>query len=182
MRQFYVLSLILLILLPSCHVRRKALEREREVRQANNRKQNTTPQYIAAYQKIAIQEMDKYGIPASITMAQAILESNSGNSELARNANNHFGIKSTRDWAGNTYYKQTNEENSIFRKYANTAESFTDHSKFLTHPRYSELFRLRRTDYKGWAYGLKRAGYATNPKYPELLINLIEKYELWKLD
>ena len=101
---------------------------------------------------------------------------------LARNANNHFGIKSTKDWKGKTYYKKTDEDNSVFRKYPDAEASYNDHSKFLTHSRYSTLFRLRSDDYKGWARGLKKAGYATNPNYPQLLINLIEKYELWKYD
>ena len=180
---------ILLVMLSSCHVRHEAHRKERKAEVIYNRHYNartspayTTLEYISLYKYIAIKEMQRYGIPASIILAQGILESNNGNSELARNANNHFGIKSARGWQGETYYKKTDEENSIFRKYATAEASFRDHSEFLMHQRYAQLFRLSTGDYKGWARGLKNAGYATNPKYPQLLINLIEKYELWKYD
>jgi LysM repeat protein len=140
-------------------------------------------QYIQAYKDGAIAEMHKFGIPASITLAQGMLESANGNSDLAVSANNHFGIKCHNDWTGPTFIKDDDKKNECFRKYASVYDSFDDHSLFLTtHSRYAFLFELKTTDYKGWAHGLKQAGYATNPKYPDLLINLIERYELYKYD
>ncbi len=142
----------------------------------------STEQYIELYKEDAIKEMNRYGIPASITLAQGIIESGSGNSDLAKNANNHFGIK-CHDWKGRGYYVDDDEKNECFRKYNSVYESFTDHSEFLKNrPRYSTLFELDITDYKGWAYGLKKAGYATNPQYPQILINLIEKFKLYEYD
>ncbi len=126
--------------------------------------------------------MREFGIPASITMAQALLESANGNSQLAREANNHFGIKCTNDWTGKTYHKDGNASNDCWRKYGNAAESFSDHSRFLQKSRYASLFKNSRTDYKAWAYGLQKTGYATNPKYPELLLNMIKKYNLTQYD
>ena len=127
--------------------------------------------------------MKEYRIPASITLAQGILESGSGNSRLAVKGNNHFGIKCHSDWKGKTIHEDDDEKQECFRKYKKAEDSYSDHSKFLTQRgRYSFLFDYETTDYKSWAYGLKKAGYATNPKYPELLIRLIEKYELYKFD
>lgn len=127
--------------------------------------------------------MDKFGIPASITLAQGILESASGNSFLATEANNHFGIKCHRDWKGGKVYRDDDAKNECFRSYKNPKESFKDHSLFLKNrSRYAFLFEEDLTDYKAWAKGLKKAGYATNKKYPQLLIGLIEKYELFKYD
>jgi flagellum-specific peptidoglycan hydrolase FlgJ len=142
----------------------------------------TSLTYIARFKGIAIQEMNLYGIPASITLAQGLYESGSGNSELAKNANNHFGIKCTSDWTGKSYYKDDDSHNDCFRVYNNPEESFRDHSKFLQRKNYAKLFELDKDDYKGWAYGLKAAGYATNPNYPQLLINVIEKYNLDQYD
>jgi flagellum-specific peptidoglycan hydrolase FlgJ len=119
--------------------------------------------------------MNKSGIPASITLAQGLLESGNGNGSLAREANNHFGIKCNTDWKGPTIFKDDDAAGECFRVYASAEESFRDHSVFLKRKRYSGLFELDRNDYKGWAYGLKQAGYATNPRYPELLIDLIAK-------
>ncbi len=142
-----------------------------------------TEKYIEEYKDAAIEEMKEYGIPASITLAQGILESGSGNSYLATEANNHFGIKCHRDWDGKRIYYSDDEENECFRVYDDAEESYRDHSLFLTErERYSELFKLSPTDYKAWAKGLKKAGYATNKHYADLLIDLIEKYELHKLD
>jgi flagellum-specific peptidoglycan hydrolase FlgJ len=138
--------------------------------------------YIAKFKDIAILEMNKYGVPASITLAQALLESGVGNSDLARYANNHFGIKCNSEWTGKTYYKDDDQKDDCFRVYENAEESFKDHSIFLKRKRYATLFDLPITDYKGWANGLKAAGYATNPKYPDLLINIIEKYNLQQYD
>ena len=139
--------------------------------------------YIETYKEIAISKMVEYKIPASITLAQGIFESASGTSRLATEANNHFGIKCHKEWTGNTIYIDDDETNECFRRYSNVEDSFIDHSNFLTsRPRYAELFTLEITDYKGWSYGLKKAGYATNPQYAEKLIELIERYNLNKYD
>ncbi len=126
--------------------------------------------------------MKSDGIPASITLAQAMLESANGNSSLARFANNHFGIKCTPDWKGKKYYKDDDKRNDCFRVYKDPESSFYDHTEFLKRPRYQALFKLKSTDYKGWAHGLKKCGYATDPNYPQMLINLIERYDLHKYD
>ncbi|MBN1339093.1 MAG: glucosaminidase domain-containing protein [Bacteroidales bacterium] len=140
-------------------------------------------EYIEIYKDIAMQEMKEYRIPASITLAQGILESASGNSELARKANNHFGIKCHLEWSGKTFIMDDDRANECFRVYTSPMESYKDHSVFLsTRDRYAGLFKLDILDYKGWATGLKQAGYATNPKYPELLISIIEEFELYKYD
>ena len=150
---------------------------------AQNNTKLTIEQYIEIYKDLAIAHMKEYRIPASITLAQAIIESSWGNSDLAVIANNHFGIKCHDDWTGPTFLKDDDKKNDCFRKYNNPDESFKDHSVFLsTKTRYASLFQLEITDYKGWACGLKKCGYATNPKYPELLTNLIEKYALNKYD
>lgn len=139
--------------------------------------------YIQKYCNIAMREMNDYGIPASITLAQGILESAAGTSRLAVQANNHFGIKCHNDWFGEKIYHDDDKRNECFRKYERAEESFIDHSQFLKdRPRYSFLFELDKTDYKAWAKGLKQAGYATDPNYPNRLITLIEKYELYKYD
>jgi flagellum-specific peptidoglycan hydrolase FlgJ len=139
--------------------------------------------YIAKYKDISKKEMKDYGVPTSITLAQGILESQSGNSNLATQGNNHFGIKCHKNWRGQTILHDDDESQECFRKYLNPEESFKDHSQFLaTRKRYAFLFRLPKTDYESWARGLKRAGYATDPSYPEKLIYIIEKYNLNKLD
>jgi len=166
----------------------------REVRRNNQRIQQdnsaqtatyqsfTSLQYIERFKGIAIQEMNLYGIPASITLAQGLFESGSGNSELARVANNHFGIKSSRDWTGPVYYKDDDQKNEAFRVYKIAEDSFRDHSEFLKKKNYAFLFELEKNDYVGWAQGLKKAGYATNPRYPALLIGIIQKYNLDQYD
>lgn len=141
----------------------------------------TRQQYINQWKDEAIKQMEKYGVPASIKLAQGILESADGNSMLARKANNHFGIK-CHGWNGPGVYKDDDAKNECFRKYKNAKESFDDHSQFLLKPRYAQLFTYKTTDYKAWAHGLKKAGYATNPKYPQLLIRIIEENELYKYD
>lgn len=139
-------------------------------------------QYFAQYKDIAIEQMRKYKIPASITLAQGVFESGAGNSILARKGNNHFGIK-CHNWDGKTMYYSDDNPNDCFRVYKNARESYEDHSVFLsTGSRYQALFRLKITDYKGWAHGLKKAGYATNPKYAYKLIDIIETYELYRYD
>lgn len=144
----------------------------------------TNQDYIDKYYPIAVRKMAEYKIPASITLAQGILESGSGNSQLAQKANNHFGIKCHSDWTGKGYYMDDDAADECFRVYDKPEESFADHSKFLTErARYKFLFTdYQVDDYKSWAKGLKEAGYATNPKYPELLIGLIERNELYKYD
>ncbi|MBO4281779.1 MAG: glucosaminidase domain-containing protein [Bacteroidales bacterium] len=138
--------------------------------------------YIEKYHSLAEQKMQTHGIPASITLAQGILESAAGTSDLAVKANNHFGIKCHSQWQGERYYKTDDAENECFRKYKSVEESYNDHSDFLKAKRYERLFSLPPADYKGWAEGLKACGYATNPKYPERLITLIEKYRLDTFD
>jgi LysM repeat protein len=143
----------------------------------------TRQEYIDAYKGIAINEMRRSGIPASITLAQGILESDNGNSTLAVKANNHFGIKCHNGWTGKTFTHDDDKPNECFRKYRNADESFRDHSDFLTtHQRYKPLFDLHTTDYKSWARGLKKAGYATNNQYDKLLIRIIEEHELYRFD
>jgi LysM repeat protein len=143
----------------------------------------TRREYIDHYNDLAIKEMKRTGIPASITLAQGILESNNGNSTLAINANNHFGIKCHKDWNGKTYTHDDDRPNECFRKYRTPYDSYMDHSEFLTrHQRYAFLFEYETTDYKNWAKGLKKAGYATHPKYDKLLIQIIEDNELYKFD
>lgn len=139
-------------------------------------------QYIDRFRNIAVQEMNIYGIPASITLAQGLLESGNGNGELAVVANNHFGIKCTSDWKGKSYYKNDDKINDCFRVYDNPESSFRDHSEFLKRKRYAHLFELDKNDYEGWADGLKTAGYATNPRYPQLIVGLIKKYNLDQYD
>lgn len=142
----------------------------------------TRKDYIERWKDEAKSQMIKYKIPASITLAQGILESANGNSELAKYANNHFGIK-CHNWDGPRIYKDDDNKDDCFRKYPDAFHSFEDHSKFLAHrKRYASLFNLEITDYEGWAKGLKKAGYATNPKYAHLLINLIEENGLYQYD
>ncbi len=136
--------------------------------------------YIEQYAKIAQEQQREHGVPASITLAQGILESAAGNSELAKNAKNHFGIKCAGDWTGATYRYDDDAKNECFRKYRHVEESYRDHSLFLKRKRYESLFTLAVTDYKGWAHGLKRCGYATDPGYATKLINIIETYDLAK--
>lgn len=139
--------------------------------------------YIKKYQLLAIKEMNRSGIPASITMAQACLESGDGNSELARKSNNHFGIKCKSSWTGKKVYYDDDRKNECFRKYKTVEESYDDHTNFLSNnPRYSFLFELDPTDYRGWAVGLKKAGYATAHHYDKTLIKIIEDFKLYRLD
>src|ERR1035437_2062601 len=139
--------------------------------------------YIETYRTVAVKEMMEYRIPASITLAQGIYESNAGRSRLAIDANNHFGIKCHKEWEGNTFFQDDETQNECFRKYSNPEESFRDHSYFLSQrDRYKPLFNLKITDYRGWANGLKDYGYATNPQYAEHLIKTNEEYQLYQLD
>jgi len=143
----------------------------------------TRQDYIEKYKYLAVKEMLISGVPASITLAQGLLESGDGNSTLALKANNHFGIKCHGDWEGNKYYMDDDRKGECFRVYESVFDSYRDHSEFLkTRERYAELFTLKRTDYKAWARGLKKAGYATNPDYPQLLIKIIEDNNLHQYD
>lgn len=146
--------------------------------------QKTTPEaYIETYKDLAISEMKRSGIPASITLAQGMLESANGNSRLAVKANNHFGIKCHNEWNGKEIYHDDNKKGECFRHYKNAKESYIDHTDFLmSRSRYAFLFEYSSTDYKNWATGLRKAGYATDSKYPQLLINLIERYNLSQYD
>lgn len=146
--------------------------------------QTQNPQYIsyiAKYREMAIEQQIKHRIPAAITMAQGLLESSAGQSELAVKANNHFGIKCASDWVGRTYTHDDETKNECFRQYASAADSYEDHSLFLQRKRYEGLFALPLADYKGWAHGLKACGYATDPKYADKLIRIIELYNLQSL-
>lgn len=157
-----------------------------EVLEATTRVKVTTAMvlaYIEKYKDVAKDNMLRTGIPASITMGQAILESGAGTGPLSVQANNHFGIKCHKEWTGSSIRYTDDEENECFRKYDDPSQSFKDHSYFLTsRPRYAELFEFGKDDYRSWAYGLKAAGYATDSKYPDKLIGLIEKYQLNKFD
>lgn len=139
----------------------------------------TLTQYIDTFKLTAVEEMNRSGIPASVTLAQAILESAFGNSDLARNANNHFGMKCKPDWTGETY----GTGNYCYKKYNSVRESYKDHSDHIRSRKwYADLFKLNITDYKNWAHGLKKAGYAEDPNYAYSLIYLIEHYNLNMLD
>ena len=140
-------------------------------------------QYIDQYKDIAIEQMMRYHIPASITLAQGLLESGAGRSELTRNSNNHFGIKCNNNWTGRRTYHDDDAKNDCFRVYDSAYDSYEDHSKFLSgNQRYRPLFQLKTTDYKGWAKGLKACGYATSPVYAEKLVEIIQLYKLYQYD
>ncbi|WP_264522345.1 glucosaminidase domain-containing protein [Flavobacterium sp. N1994] len=157
-----------------------------EILEATTRVKVTTKMvldYIEKYKEVAKDNMLKTGIPSSITLGQAILESGAGTGPLSVQANNHFGIKCHKEWTGPSIKYTDDEENECFRKYDDPSQSFKDHSYFLTsRPRYAELFEFQKDDYRSWAYGLKAAGYATDRQYPDKLIALIEKYQLNKFD
>ncbi|MFS4417504.1 glucosaminidase domain-containing protein [Maribacter sp. 2307ULW6-5] len=140
-------------------------------------------EYVETFAEIAQMNMEAYGIPASITLAQGLLESGFGRGELAQKTNNHFGIKCHKGWEGDYDFHDDDAKGECFRKYNHPLESYRDHSLFLTtRSRYDFLFDYKVTDYKAWARGLKRAGYATDPKYPQKLISLIQKYQLYQYD
>ena len=139
----------------------------------------TVEQYVATYKGLAIAEMQRTGVPASITLAQGILETEGGNSDLMKASNNHFGIKCKSSWTGPVVYHDDDAQGECFRKYSCAADSYRDHSDFLKNSdRYAFLFQIDPLDYRGWAYGLRKAGYATNPKYAQILIGYIEQYHL----
>jgi LysM repeat protein len=171
--------IVLILLLYSCSSSRKASR--------SGSPGPATPsyaiEYVNKYSALAVSEMRRTGIPASITLAQGMLESNYGRSTLATKGNNHFGIKCHSDWRGEKIYYDDNRKGECFRSYPTAEDSYRDHSYFLTTgSRYKDLFKLSSTDYKGWAHGLKKAGYATDPKYATLLINKIDNYRLHAYD
>ncbi|MDF1574607.1 MAG: glucosaminidase domain-containing protein [Bacteroidales bacterium] len=152
------------------------------VKQADGQKKYTREEYIRTFSDLAMREMIRVGIPASITLAQGCLESNNGNSRLAVRGNNHFGIK-CHDWTGKKIHHNDDSWQECFRSYSSAYESYMDHSEFLSSkPRYAPLFEISPHDYRGWARGLKRAGYATADNYATLLIRIIEENELYKYD
>lgn len=172
---------------PVVHSKSKPVQEPKtEVLEATSKVGVTTDlvkEYISQYKTIANDNMRKHGIPSSITMAQGILESGAGTGILAQKANNHFGIKCHTGWNGESVRHDDDAEQECFRKYEHASESYRDHSLFLTsRSRYASLFKLDKGDYVAWAKGLRAAGYATDPKYPDKLIGLIERYELYKLD
>jgi len=174
-RFYFILQLVLVTGLFSCKSTKPVVSKSLSEPSAEN--------YINLYKDIAVSEMKRTGIPASITIAQGMIESDYGRSTLAREANNHFGIKCHNDWTGPTMHKNDDRRNECFRKYKKAEESFYDHSNFLrTGSRYSFLFNIETEDYKEWARGLKKAGYATNPDYANMLIRKIEEYNLMNLD
>jgi len=173
----------LLRFLPHCFIAVLLLRSGPSLGQAAEKQNPQVLEYITRYQELAMEEMRRSGIPASITLAQGIHESGAGNSRLAVEGNNHFGIKCKKEWTGPSLRHSDDRPHECFRKYASVAESYRDHSDFLrTRPHYAFLFQLDPLDFKGWAYGLKRAGYATAPNYPESLLRLIELYELHQYD
>ena len=167
-RGFFILLLVSSLLTASAQSRRTRQTRE---------------EYIERYKHIAIDHMERYGIPASITMAQGILESDCGNSALSRSSNNHFGIKCKRNWTGARAYHDDDAKGECFRAYSSVEDSYLDHAEFLDQqPRYDSLFAYSATDYRSWARGLKAAGYATAPDYAERLVRIIEESKLYLLD
>ena len=191
------LVVFVLLLLVGCHAKKSVIVTQKDSRYNSSKyKRNTssTPiksiafngtvnDYIANYKDVAMSNMKNYGIPASIILAQGILESGAGKGSLAATANNHFGIKCHNDWTGETVLKDDDAAQECFRKYNDPAESFKDHATFLTgRNRYASLFELPKDDYEAWAKGLRLAGYATDPNYPEKLISYIERYELYQYD
>jgi LysM repeat protein len=174
-RLFLILFLVLLSGLFSCRTYKPLI--------STSVPEQSVKDYVTSYKDLAVTEMNRTGIPASITLAQGIIESDCGHSSLAREANNHFGIKCHDNWTGQTVTHNDNRKNECFRKYRRPEESFYDHSDFLKMgSRYTQLFNIDPMDYKGWARGLKRAGYATNPNYAEMLIKSIEENNLWYFD
>ena len=183
MKIYLIPFLVLMALATSCSTRKVTASKPIKTITGNTLvNKYSAEEYIERFKAIAIKEMNSYGIPASITLAQGILESGSGNSSLARDANNHFGIKCTPEWKGKTILKDDDRVDDCFRVYSSPEESFRDHSEFLKRKRYASLFELNKDDYRGWATGLKEAGYATNPRYAELLITLVDRYDLSKYD
>ena len=195
MRNYKLLILAFIVFFNSCGVK-KVSYRDNNPKKIKNKSvksvnrffktmtnEQRTHWYVNTYSKISIDEMKKFGIPASITMAKGILETNSGKGSLALKSNNHVGIKCHKGWKVKKVYHDDDAKGECFRKYKNPDKSYRDHSIFLeSRDRYNFLFKLNKRNYVKWAKGLKKAGYATDPKYADKLISIIERYELWKLD
>lgn len=180
MRFFYIVLFISTILLTGCATGKNSVTKTAGTITSPH---DSYESYIQTYYPIAVEQMVKYKIPASITLAQGLLESGAGKSKLARSSNNHFGIKADNSWKGKRTSSMDNGHMCYFRKYDNVRDSYEDHSKFLAHrKRYEQLFDLDKNDYKGWAKGLKKAGYAEDKAYPTKLISIIERYRLDRYD
>ncbi|MFV0249053.1 MAG: glucosaminidase domain-containing protein [Tenacibaculum sp.] len=196
-----ILAIVVLILLLACKSKKRIVEYNKKElielkenpfdnptsikqhKKINTPKTSQTIAYIKKFAPIAIKKMKEHNIPASITLAQGILESGSGRSRLAVKANNHFGIKCHKNWKGKIFTHDDDKKGECFRKYKYPEDSYEDHSQFLlSRKRYANLFKLKPTDYQNWAFGLKKSGYATDKKYPEKLIRLINKYNLVAYD
>ena len=182
----YIKILLFFIFFSSCGLLKSSGKKSNLNKDIVNKKTPTSVKvndYLNKYSALAILEMKRYRIPASITLAQGLLESSYGNGRLAVEANNHFGIKCHKSWRGKKIYHDDDEKNECFRKYRDVADSYRDHSLFLKNrSRYSSLFDLDIKNYRAWAKGLKKAGYATDPKYANKLISLIDRYQLYRFD
>lgn len=183
-----IAALFALTVIGACNVRKKTVITAAPAHQPVKQGQSYSAynvdvaDYVRKYSPYAVKEMKEFGVPASVILGQGIHESGAGKSLLAQEANNHFGVKCTGEWTGPTYHMNDDAPNECFRKYASAEESYDDHMKFLQRKRYASLFTLDKEDYKGWAYGLKRCGYATNPRYSDILISMIERYNLTRFD
>lgn len=186
---FFILCLLSLFSLNSCGIMKELFvenpSTNKPTGNTNNSLESITIEgpsnavtYINRYKAVAVSEMNRTGVPASIKLAQGILESGYGSSELAKKANNHFGMKCGSQWSGKKYQLK----GSCYRAFSNAEQGFKEHSEFLKRPHYSDLFKLKKTDYKGWARGLQKAGYATDKNYPNKLIELIERFKLYRFD
>jgi flagellum-specific peptidoglycan hydrolase FlgJ len=175
-----VILFLLILFISSCSVNRRSSTKNNSATKYTIEGPSNAVAYVERYKFIAVSESKRTRIPASIKLAQGILESGYGSSTLAKKANNHFGIKcGGKQWKGKKHYRK----GSCYRVFKSGNDAYVEHSNFLTYnKRYDSLFKLKRTDYKGWAKGLKKAGYATNPKYPSKLIDLIERYKLYNYD
>lgn len=188
-----ILLLLIVLILVGCNASKPVIVTKKGRNNQDSQSAATNPKavstndvvsgYISQYKEVAMNNMKRYGIPASIILAQGILESGAGRGSLAINANNHFGIKCHNDWTGESVRQDDDTEQECFRKYSDPAESFKDHAVFLSgRNRYASLFDLPKGDYEAWARGLRAAGYATDPRYPEKLISYIERYNLQQFD
>lgn len=181
MKVSYIFIIVAILTLVGCSTSKKSggIAPAKNLSQARD----DYERYVLTYYPIAVEQMIRHDIPASITLAQGLLESGAGKSKLSRTSNNHFGIKADKSWKGKRTSAMDNGRLCYFRKYENVRDSYEDHSMFLVNrQRYASLFKLDRDDYKGWAKGLKKAGYAEDPAYPSKLISLIERYSLHRYD
>ncbi len=176
-------TIISALLFASCGTSKQTSSTRYKANSYVSKARDSYERYILTYYPLAIEQMERHKIPASITLAQGLLESGAGNSTLTKKSNNHFGIKADNSWKGRKTSSIDNGRKCYFRAYDDPRDSYEDHSLFLAgRSRYASLFKLKSTDYEGWAKGLKKAGYAEDPAYPRKLISLIERYELYKYD